>query len=472
MEKKLKKLQDQYDEMENYKNQAVNMIQPLQVQIDRLTRKCKEKDTLLRRLGGELRRVCHRPSSVLDDLTRLEHLMEAEENKNKHGGQGVSRTNSVEEMDLGLPLSDTDSIGGDSSAGRRKRAAPYVNNRPRSAEGQGSQRGTHAHSRWVPRTHHQIAAGISRGQFVAVADYDPSMFSQSGRPELELAMREGDHVVVTGSLDSTGYYEAVVSGRSGLVPSSYLQPLNGHHHCPDTHIDHSPEQTVDLYRRLNQAPSPSGQPVKQPRKSVVEKLPEPPRQLHVEAIVNEKSILLSWLPPALDERGCSNGHKVLGYMVYLDGAEFEQVSGHGQCQVVLEEVSSDRPHRLSVQCLCGRGFTSPRAELVFEGLVKLDNSQPELNTDLSSVLNSVHYKRGHKRMVMGIYDYSPEHQSPHDYTAFELAFSAGDVIHVYGDPRQDGFFHGEMGGKRGLVPACFVQDVTPEKLKSSNKSNS
>jgi len=49
---------------------------------------------------------------------------------------------------------------------------------------------------------------------------------------------------------------------------------------------------------------------------------------------------------------------------------------------------------------------------------------------------------------------------------------AGDVIHVYGDPRQDGFFHGEMAGKRGLVPACFVQDVSPEKLQSSSKRSS
>jgi len=46
------------------------------------------------------------------------------------------------------------------------------------------------------------------------------------------------------------------------------------------------------------------------------------------------------------------------------------------------------------------------------------------------------------------------------------------VIHVYGDPRQDGFFHGEMAGKRGLVPACFVQDVSPEKLQSSSKRSS
>lgn len=48
---------------------------------------------------------------------------------------------------------------------------------------------------------------------------------------------------------------------------------------------------------------------------------------------------------------------------------------------------------------------------------------------------------------MALYDYNPKQQSPHDYTAFELAFQAGDVIHVYGDPRPDGFFHGEVSNK-------------------------
>ena len=85
--------------------------------------------------------------------------------------------------------------------------------------------------------------------------------------------------------------------------------------------------------------------------------------------------------------------------VYLDGVEFEQVSNPSQCQLVVEEITSHQPHRLSVQCLCSGGFTSPRVELVFEGLVKLEEPASDLDTDLSSVLNSIHYKRGHKRMV-------------------------------------------------------------------------
>ena len=61
--------------------------------------------------------------------------------------------------------------------------------------------------------------------FVAIADYDPSVFSQSGRQRLELSLKEGDKVLVTGPYDQYGYYEAEVNGQVGLVPASYLQPL-------------------------------------------------------------------------------------------------------------------------------------------------------------------------------------------------------------------------------------------------------
>jgi hypothetical protein len=492
---KLQELQTQYDEMENYKNQAVNMIQPLQAQVDRLNRKCQEKDILLSRLGAELRRVSHRPSSALDDLTRLEQMMSAEEyNKTPKAGDrraGHMRSSSMDDLDLAYP-SDGESVGGGISSGspvKKQRPTPYVNNRPRSAEalspGQRAQRGTHAHSRWTAphraRDHQPLLGdGVTRGQFMAIADYDPGLFSQSGRPGLELALREGDHVLVTGPMDQSGYYEAVVSGRSGLVPANYLQPLhlNGHH-PQGTHLDHSPEQMMDLYRRLQHPESAAGRSqgnTPAPRGSRIptatgstgpvpskknNPVPDPPHHLHVKGIVNEKSILLSWLPPAMDSQGNSNGLKVLGYMVYLDNTEYEQLSNSRQCEVVVEGLSSDRPHRLAVQSLCAGGYASPRAELVFEGMVKLGHGQVEgqgeMDTDLSSVLNSVQYKRGHKRTVMALYDYSPEQQSPHDYTALELRFHAGDIIHVYGEPRQDGFYHGEVCTCLCLVAATFCQ---------------
>lgn len=44
----------------------------------------------------------------------------------------------------------------------------------------------------------------------------------------------------------------------------------------------------------------------------------------------------------------------------------------------------------------------------------------------------------------------------------ELAFSTGDVIYVYGDMDEDGFFFGELHGLRGLVPSNFLTEAPPD----------
>ena len=48
----------------------------------------------------------------------------------------------------------------------------------------------------------------------------------------------------------------------------------------------------------------------------------------------------------------------------------------------------------------------------------------------------------------------------------ELAFNAGDIIYVYGDMDDDGFFLGELNGVRGLVPSNFLQQAGMFELKN------
>nr|XP_019941569.1 PREDICTED: peripheral-type benzodiazepine receptor-associated protein 1 [Paralichthys olivaceus] len=63
---------------------------------------------------------------------------------------------------------------------------------------------------------------------------------------------------------------------------------------------------------------------------------------------------------------------------------------------------------------------------------------------------------GARRMV-AIFDYDPRESSPNTDIEAELTFSAGDVIHVFGDMDEDGFFYGDLNGLRGLVPSNFLQ---------------
>ena len=41
----------------------------------------------------------------------------------------------------------------------------------------------------------------------------------------------------------------------------------------------------------------------------------------------------------------------------------------------------------------------------------------------------------------------------------ELSFRTGDVITVYGDMDDDGFYMAELRGQRGLVPSNFLTDA-------------
>jgi RIMS-binding protein 2 len=43
----------------------------------------------------------------------------------------------------------------------------------------------------------------------------------------------------------------------------------------------------------------------------------------------------------------------------------------------------------------------------------------------------------------------------------ELAFNTGDIVYIYGDMDEDGFFMGEINGVRGLVPSNFLSEAGP-----------
>ncbi|XP_037543643.1 RIMS-binding protein 2 [Nematolebias whitei] len=63
------------------------------------------------------------------------------------------------------------------------------------------------------------------------------------------------------------------------------------------------------------------------------------------------------------------------------------------------------------------------------------------------------------RKMVAIFDYDPRESSPNTDIEAELTFSAGDVIYVFGDMDEDGFFYGDLNGHRGLVPSNFLQPI-------------
>ncbi|XP_046371626.2 RIMS-binding protein 2-like isoform X7 [Haliotis rufescens] len=64
------------------------------------------------------------------------------------------------------------------------------------------------------------------------------------------------------------------------------------------------------------------------------------------------------------------------------------------------------------------------------------------------------------RRMIAVYDYDPQELSPNVDSELELTFKAGDIITVYGEMDEDGFFRGEMNTRRGFVPSNFLQEAT------------
>ncbi|GBO44623.1 RIMS-binding protein 2, partial [Araneus ventricosus] len=66
------------------------------------------------------------------------------------------------------------------------------------------------------------------------------------------------------------------------------------------------------------------------------------------------------------------------------------------------------------------------------------------------------------KKLVALYDYDPQELSPNVDAEMELAFRTGDVIYVYGDADEDGFYMGELNGERGLVPSNFLTEAPPD----------
>ncbi|XP_075999451.1 RIMS-binding protein 2-like isoform X2 [Genypterus blacodes] len=63
------------------------------------------------------------------------------------------------------------------------------------------------------------------------------------------------------------------------------------------------------------------------------------------------------------------------------------------------------------------------------------------------------------RRMVALYDYDPRESSPNVDVEAELTFCAGDILAVFGDIDEDGFYYAEMNGLRGLVPSNFLEEV-------------
>ncbi|KAM6111810.1 RIMS-binding protein 2 isoform 6-T6 [Pterocles gutturalis] len=85
-----------------------------------------------------------------------------------------------------------------------------------------------------------------------------------------------------------------------------------------------------------------------------------------------------------------------------------------------------------------------------------------LNTPIEKIERNRRSGRQHSvstRRMVALYDYDPRESSPNVDVEAELTFCTGDIITVFGEIDEDGFYYGELNGQKGLVPSNFLEEV-------------
>ncbi|XP_057685057.1 RIMS-binding protein 2-like isoform X2 [Corythoichthys intestinalis] len=95
--------------------------------------------------------------------------------------------------------------------------------------------------------------------------------------------------------------------------------------------------------------------------------------------------------------------------------------------------------------------------LMQQGFIPVDQTGMSLTPDVSDV-SSVPEDVIVRRMV-ALFDYDPWESSPNADSEVEMGFRSGDIIYVLGDMDADGFYYGDLQGRRGLVPSNFLQPL-------------
>ncbi|XP_049341714.1 RIMS-binding protein 2 isoform X5 [Astyanax mexicanus] len=148
-----------------------------------------------------------------------------------------------------------------------------------------------------------------------------------------------------------------------------------------------------------------------------------------------------------------------------DAAVEELPFKEGQIIKVFGEKDTDGFYRAEV---CGRRGLIPcnmvseiqteddemMDQLLQQGFLPLNTPVEKIERNRRSGRNPVSTRR-----MVALYDYDPRESSPNVDVEAELTFCAGDVITVFAEIDEDGFYYGELNGHKGLVPSNFLEEV-------------
>ncbi|XP_053723184.1 RIMS-binding protein 2 isoform X2 [Synchiropus splendidus] len=147
-----------------------------------------------------------------------------------------------------------------------------------------------------------------------------------------------------------------------------------------------------------------------------------------------------------------------------DAADEELPFKEGQIIRVYGDKDTDGFYRAELRGRMGLVPCNMVSEIRAEDEETMDQLIKQGFLPLSTPVDRIEQRRGLRqgqasRRMVALYDYDPRESSPNVDVEAELTFCAGDILAVFGDIDEDGFYYGEMNGHRGLVPSNFLEEV-------------
>ncbi|XP_071947718.1 uncharacterized protein [Antedon mediterranea] len=194
--------------------------------------------------------------------------------------------------------------------------------------------------------------------------------------------------------------------------------------------------------------------------------PDPPTHFTVAKQLGKHGVLLTWVPPVMDSNYCSNGSHVNGYKLFVNGQQRQFVANATLKKALVDGVDLTTSVTFGIQTMSEVGLHSRIVHSKYNHILAVPYTTPQSQSAATESFqdvttdSSVFSDDQEQRLFIAVYEYIPEKHSPNDYPAYELAFEEGDILTIYGQKRQDGFFQGKVRGKRGLVPSNFIEEIS------------
>ncbi|CAO2631045.1 RIMS-binding protein 3 [Lemmus lemmus] len=268
--------------------------------------------------------------------------------------------------------------------------------------------------------------------------------------------------------------------EKALLQKQYAQMLPLHHQgasqCLATDLHHVLEEkeavcldsecTEKLGQRKNKFQSGQRQETPGPINKVIKMASGGPDQLETEADspVRVFVALFDHSPLVMSVNSKASEEELVfrkGQLLRVWGSRDPHGFYHGECNGQVGKI----PGHLVVEVEVGTGQTNERWHLPAQGHLRSETQHEDLEGLTNSQGSFIPQENPRiptlwtpKTMVAAL-DYDPRDGRAGVRAKGKLVLRAGDVVTVYGPVDDKGFYYGEYGGHRGLVPAHLLDDL-------------